>query len=165
MHQPPDTKMRRPPRPQVTTRRPAFHPSRPGLRAGRAGILHPPSADGLTQQIVEFAHLDAFDERGDFRSGVDKSRSFWIPRIPDSELTADQFGQLDAGPLRVAGAALSPSGTGELGGWHTVVRFHSSMTSSSIPLKISTVCSGDSPSTLRRSMTSVYFSTSSRLSR
>src|SRR5215470_11619678 len=66
------------------------------------------SADGLTQQIVEFAHLDAFDERGDFRSGVNKCRSFWVSRIPDSEFAAAQPGQLDAGPLRVAGAALAP---------------------------------------------------------
>src|SRR5215831_8901951 len=120
---------------------------------------------GLAQQVVELAHLDAFDQRGDFRVGVDQRGAVRVPRIPDRELVAAQLGQFHTGTLRVAGTALTPAGTLDLGRRNSVVDFHSSMTSSSIPLKISIVRSGDSPSTLRRSMTSVYFSTSSRLSR
>ena len=71
-------KMRRPPRswPNAAA---SLSPSRHRLTAGRAGTLLAPSADGITQQIVELAHLDTFDERGDFRPGVNKCWSFWVP--------------------------------------------------------------------------------------
>src|SRR6516164_9874727 len=143
-------------------RRPAFLPLGQASAGPRETVF---SADGLAQQVVELAHLDAFDQRGDLREGVDQRGAIRVPRVPDRELAAAQLGQLHAGTLRVAGTALTPAGAREYGGRHSVVDLHSSMASSSIPLKISIVRSGDSPSTLRRSITSVYFSTSSRLSR
>src|SRR5215813_1068618 len=153
--------MRRPPRPLERGGQLSFRQAR-SLSRGRG---KPCLANGVTEQIVELAHLDALDERGDLCMGVDKRGTFRVPRIPDGELVAAQLGQFHAGTLRVAGTALAPAGAPEFGSRHSVVRLHSSMASSSIPLKISVVRSGDSPSTLRRSITSVYFSTSSRLSR
>src|SRR5690348_7123709 len=153
---------RRPPRP-VLNAAASFTPDRP--RHGRGPWETVLLEGGLAQQVVELAHLDAFDQCGDFRVGVDQRGAVRVPGVPDRELVAAQLGQFHAGTLRVAGTALTPAGTLDLGGRHSVVLVHSSMTSSSIPLKISIVRSGDSPSTLRRSMTSVYFSTSSRLSR
>src|SRR6266568_9384465 len=153
---------RRPPRPAKNAAA-SLPPARPRHHPGpRETVL---LADGLTKEVVELAHLDAFDQRGDFRMGVDQRGAIGVSRVPDGELVTAQLGQLDAGALRVTGTALTPAGPREFRGRHSVVRFHSSMTSSSIPLKISIVRSGDSPSTLRRSITSVYFSTSSRLSR
>src|SRR5215831_15139512 len=144
------------------TRRPAFLPEALGVRRGRGNRC---SAGCLAEQIVELAHLDALDKRRDFGVGVDKRGPVRVPRVPDGELVAVQLGQFHAGALRVAGTALAPADPLEFGGRHSVVMLHTPMTSSSIPLKISMVRSGDSPSTLRRSITSVYFSTSSRLSR
>src|SRR5712691_11510378 len=153
---------RRPPRPAKNAAA-SLPPARPRHHPGpRETVL---LADGLTQEVVELAHLDAIDQRGDFRMGVDQRGAIGVSRVTDGELVAAQLGQLDAGALRVAGTALTPAGAREFRGRHSVVRLHSYMTSSSIPLKISIVRSGDSPSTLRRSITSVYFSTSSRLSR
>src|SRR5262249_54647789 len=135
----------------------------PAAPATSAGNLC--SANGFPKPVAELPPLDALDERGHRRLRVGQRRAFRVPRVPDGELGAAQLGQFHAGTLRIAGTALAPAGTPEFGSRHSVVMLHSSMASSSIPLKISIVRSGDSPSTLRRSITSVYFSTSSRLSR
>src|SRR5690242_456848 len=92
---------------QLSSRQPA---------ASAAGAGNLCSADGLTEQVVELAHLDALDERGDLRVGVDKRGTFRVPRIPDGELVAAQLGQLHAGALRVTGTALAPAGVPEFGG-------------------------------------------------
>lgn len=71
-------KMRRPPRSCLNAAA-SLSPLAAQLTASHAGTLLAPSADGITQQIVELAHLDTFDERGDLRPGVNKCWSFWVP--------------------------------------------------------------------------------------
>src|SRR5262249_16330817 len=95
---------------------------KPAAPATSAGNLC--SANGFTKQVVELAHLDALDERGDLRLGVDKRRAFRVPRVPDGELVAAQLGQFHAGTLRIAGTALAPAGTPEFGSRHSVVMLH-----------------------------------------
>jgi len=60
---------------------------------------------GLAQQVVELAHLDAFDQRGDFRVGVDQRGAVRVPRVADRELVAAQLGQ-PAPLISVAGIPL-----------------------------------------------------------
>src|SRR5713101_3722415 len=107
-HDPLDTptapNMRWPPR-RAGTRRPAVRARGPrrARRPARRG-----RDDGLVldQKIVEFALLDALDERRDLSLRVDERRPFRIPWVTDGELPASQPGDLDAGPLRVAHTAL-----------------------------------------------------------
>src|SRR6516165_7961969 len=132
-----------------------------------AGSRTPPvgSAGQPGQQVVEFAQLDALDKGRDLGPGVDEGGALRVPRVADRELTGAQAGHLDTRALRVAETALTPDRAGQFRRGHSVVGVHMPSTSSSIVLKMPTERSGDSLSTLRRSITSVYRSTSSRLSR
>src|SRR5207342_3379755 len=72
------------------------------------------------QQVIEFAQLDAFDEGSYLGPGVDERRALWVSGVTHGDLVLPDLGELDAGPLGVADAALAPPGSGELRGGHSI---------------------------------------------